>query len=272
MDTPEQPMSLQGDFAHVDDAPDPLAYARFLERFQRDPVIQRLKTQSYEMLHAYEGARILEIGCGLGDDVRALAPMAGRQGSVIGLDASQELLAIACQRSAASAYSETFQHGDMHHMPFADESFDGCRAERVLLHSLTPEVAIAEMVRVLKPGGSLVLLEPDLDSHILALDDSILARKWTQCRSDIAYSGTIGRYLPGILQKLGLGEIRIEPTVQYSQKVSLPFISRQVQRVREQGRLTEEESKRLIEEVERRLATHTYLQYTVFFLVSGRTP
>jgi ubiquinone/menaquinone biosynthesis C-methylase UbiE len=269
---PNQGAAASGDFAHVDDAADPESYITFLERMRRDPVIAWLKTRSYAELDPQPGQRILEVACGPGDDVREMARLVAPGGQVIGLDNSRTMLAEARQRSAESMLGEEFVLGDMHHLPFADSAFDACRAERVLLHTPAPAAALAEMLRVLRPGGALAVIEPDLETHIVVLDDVDLARAWTRCRSDMVARGTIGRHLPVLLPQLGLVEMHVIPAVQRLRRIDSRRFSRQVERARERGLVTEEQASALWQEVTRRLVDGTFFQYTVFFLVAGRKP
>jgi ubiquinone/menaquinone biosynthesis C-methylase UbiE len=70
-----------------------------------------------------------------------------------------------------------FHVGDAHRLDFSDNFFDACRTERVLQHLDDPQSAIAEMVRVTKPGGAVCAFEPDWGSLIVDLPDHGLARK-----------------------------------------------------------------------------------------------
>lgn len=270
MDHPTSPAKSGSDFAHVDLSAQPDRYIHYLERAQQDGTMQTLKRQSYSLLEIHAGMRLLDAGCGIGDDVRALAELVGTQGEVIGLDNSQKLLAVARERSTDKAFPGVFQYGDIHQLPFADGSFDGCRTERVLIHSPTPLEALSEMRRVLKAGGRIVVIEPDLDTVMIALDDHALARKWTHWRCDSVRSGTIGRYLSGMFQQLGLSDIQTIPTVYYSLGSNLASLGKQVRLAQSQQALTEKEGAMLLSEIEQRMADHLYVEYGVFFLVAGR--
>lgn len=73
----------------------------FLDRAAQDVRMQQLKARSYAALGPLEGRHVLDVGCGLGDDVRALATLVGPDGSVIGLDHSAYLLEQAREPSHA---------------------------------------------------------------------------------------------------------------------------------------------------------------------------
>lgn len=259
----------RADFARVDDAAAPQLYAQCLERAQRNPAIAAMKAKSYAELRAGSGMRLLDVGCGIGGDVRALAELVGSEGAAVGIDNSERLLEVARQRSADDQYVCEYYHGDMHHLPFAENSFDGCRTERVLIHSSAPRDVVGEIVRVMKPRGRIVLLEPDLESVKLALSDRTLARRWTNWHCDSVRSGTIGRYLAGMLVELELRDIQVTPEVRIDRDGSLDSFSRLMRLAVAQHVFTSEESTQLEGDVARRIADRQYFEYGVFFLVSA---
>jgi SAM-dependent methyltransferase len=89
---------------------------------------------------------VLDVGCGPG----YVSAAAAERGAVpIGLDFSQEMVAI-----ARGMFPEIeFREGDAQNLPFGEASFDRVLANFALLHLATPERALAEACRVLKPGG-----------------------------------------------------------------------------------------------------------------------
>lgn len=103
------------------------------------------------------GEIVLEVTAGTGWFARAIATTAG---VVIATDITPEMLA-AGQRSslAAKIHNIVFQEADVFDLPFLSDSFDGV-ASRLGMHHLTePARAVAEMVRVCRPGGWLVLID-----------------------------------------------------------------------------------------------------------------
>jgi hypothetical protein len=75
-----EPSQPRVDFATVDSAAEPQRFVRYLENARNNTGIQALKRESYRLLDASEGKHLLDVGCGLGDDVRALAQMVGATG------------------------------------------------------------------------------------------------------------------------------------------------------------------------------------------------
>jgi ubiquinone/menaquinone biosynthesis C-methylase UbiE len=102
------------------------------------------------------GMRVLDIACGTGEPAISLAALAGE---VIGIDLSPGPLKIATERATQRGLANaTFQQADAHHLPFPDNSFDRITSRLgVMFFSDLPQAA-AEMHRVLKPGGKVVLL------------------------------------------------------------------------------------------------------------------
>jgi ubiquinone/menaquinone biosynthesis C-methylase UbiE len=264
------------DFAAVDAAPDPQSFVRYLQQRPgsagegESEALDLRRQLSYDLLEVHEGQHLLDVGCGLGDDVRALARLVGASGRMVGLDNSERLLEAARSRSEGAAYPGTFVQGDMHHMPFANASFDGCRAERVLIHSAQPRQVVEEMRRVVHPGGRIVVTEPDLDTLVFHAASQAVVRKLTQWHSDRVRHGTIGRWLPEVFRHCGLEDIRVVPTVALnSQLASYPQTL--AMQALEAGVLTAEEAQDVVADWQRRAEQQNYLEFGVFFTVAGRT-
>ena len=100
--------------------------------------------------------RVLEVGCGDGVLATKLAA-AGAQ--VTGLDASFEMLAVARRQADTAGIVLELVEGDAEHIPFPDACFDLVLSVATLCFSPNPDRSIREMVRVLSPGGRLILGE-----------------------------------------------------------------------------------------------------------------
>ena len=107
-----------------------------------------------QRLAAGPGDHVLDIATGTGWSARNVA----RSGaSVVGVDIAAELLAAARKLSGAFPNKIDFQQADAEALPFADAAFDGVISTFGVMFAANQEEAAAEMVRVLRPGGRLVI-------------------------------------------------------------------------------------------------------------------
>ena len=104
------------------------------------------------------GERVLDIGCGAGIDTPLAARVVGSHGRVVGLDMTPAMLDRARGHVAeAGADNIELREGLMEALPFPDESFDVIVSNGVLNLSTRKSRALAEMLRVLRPGGRVAL-------------------------------------------------------------------------------------------------------------------
>jgi arsenite methyltransferase len=113
-----------------------------------------------EALRPAPGERILDVGCGPGFYVDEIAELVGDGGSVVGVDASPSMLAVAASRSAGRS-NVAFHEGDTNALPLPDSEFDAAISVQVLEYVPDATGALREINRVLKPGGRLVVWDVD---------------------------------------------------------------------------------------------------------------
>ena len=136
------------------------------------------------LLRLGAGGSALDLGCGLGEVALMLSELVGPTGSVVGVDASESMVARAGELNAA-APNVDIRRGDVMALEFADASFDAVYSERVFMHLDDPDQALAEAVRVTKPGGQVMIVDPDHSmTRIEAADvDTAIAVFWAMARS-----------------------------------------------------------------------------------------
>ena len=138
-------------FSDVDNSPSVDRLVAYLER--TDHWMSTLKAyMAAAFARDVPGGLILDLGCGLGRDLQRLETVGLR---AIGIDLSAALLA----RAAHAA--DAIVQGNAAVLPFRDDTFDGCRAERTLQHVSDPGAVLDEIARVTRLGGTVAILDPD---------------------------------------------------------------------------------------------------------------
>jgi len=125
-----------------------------------------MRREGYRLLGVDKGWAVLDVGCGLGEVCADLIELVGPSGRVVGIDASEAMITHARDRCGESLIE--FEVGDAVALEFDDACFDAVRAERVVQHMGDPATAIAEMARVVRPGGRVFVLDPVHDATVVA--------------------------------------------------------------------------------------------------------
>ena len=135
----------------------------------------RLRSWERAQLGLAPGERLLDVGCGLGEAALGLAQDLGEGGEVVGIDASERMLRVARSRAGAARCRVRFSVGDACSLDEPDDSFDAARSERTLQWLADPAAAVAEMVRVVRPGGRVSLIDTDWSTFTIDVGDEALA-------------------------------------------------------------------------------------------------
>jgi ubiquinone/menaquinone biosynthesis C-methylase UbiE len=269
------PRSRHG-FEAVDDENDSRWYLDCLDTQSAQPFHQDVRRTVFALLQPQPGFRVLDVGCGNGEDARALCQLAGTHGQVIGVDASATMIAEACARSAATGLPVVFRHADAAHLDLADASFDGCYSIRTFQHLDDPERALAEMVRVLRPGGRIVVADPDHQTTIMDVAERELARRFLNWRSDTIRNGWIAHHMPALMQAVGLVDISVTPkthlSTDYAEVEATSHYEGGIQVARGEGILSAEEAQCLTAALRATAEGGHFFCATTFFITSGTRP
>ncbi|MGZ6965605.1 MAG: methyltransferase domain-containing protein [Acidimicrobiia bacterium] len=186
-------------YSNVDASPNVGEAVDWQDRVNGWAEIRAYKQRTYELLG--DARPVLDVGSGTGFDLGELGPGA------VGVDCSSAM----CER--ASARGCPVAVADCVGLPFADATFAGVRADRVLQHVVSPHHALAEMVRVTKPGGRVVIADPDQETLGISVPgvDPALVAEVKRMRRDHGYrNGELVRSLPGVLEDLHLADVTVE--------------------------------------------------------------
>jgi ubiquinone/menaquinone biosynthesis C-methylase UbiE len=156
-------------FSNVDGSARADDLVDYLGRLARMLAVYR--REDYPQLQLAPGARVLDVGCGAGEVCVELAAQVGAAGSVAGIDPSAAMIEAARQRTATVVPPIDLRVASIYALPFADASFDAVRAERVFQHLEDPNAGLREMIRVTRPGGRVMVIDPDHSQGGLGLDD-----------------------------------------------------------------------------------------------------
>lgn len=255
------------------DAGDPRAFLDYLAKVSAQDWAKRLKQQSFALMDIRPGARVLDVGCGRGDDVIALLDLVGPSGAAAGVDSSDAMLDVARQKAVALP-NASFHRADAHTLPFDEGSFDACRIERTLEHVRDPQKVLSEMKRVSRPGARIVAGEPDWDTVTVSVDDLDLANRLIHYHTKTFAHGAIGRQLHGLYSSLGLVELVVDAAVVHFTDIE---VADQVLKVRGYGRIaadagvvTRDEATRWEEQVASAAHEGRFFASVCAFTVSGR--
>jgi ubiquinone/menaquinone biosynthesis C-methylase UbiE len=122
---------------------------------------RELRQKTAYLAHIQPGEQVLDVGCGTGTLAIEVARRIGRAGRVAGVDPSTQQIARARRSAARRNVPIDFQIGVIEHLPFPDQTFDVVLST-LMMHHLPDSLkrqGLAEISRVLKPGGRLVIAD-----------------------------------------------------------------------------------------------------------------
>jgi arsenite methyltransferase len=131
-----------------------------LEALARSADMVRRRTLVRAALAAESGDRLLDVGCGPGVYVAELLDAVGPEGSVVGIDVSPQMLAVAGRRCAGHE-NVAFHQADATSLPVDDCEFTAAFSVQVLEYVPDVDGALAAMHRAVRPGGRVVVWDVD---------------------------------------------------------------------------------------------------------------
>src|SRR5438093_3510448 len=175
-----------------------------------------------DLLHhdtAYpDGSTVLEAGCGTGAQTITLARNSPGA-RITSVDISADSLTEAKAKIDAAGFANVaFRRADIFALPFAAQSFDHVFVCFLLEHVAQPVAALTALKRLLKPAGTITVIEGDHGSTYFH-PDSALAHAAIRCQvdlqRDVGGNALIGRQLYPLMVEAGFGAVRVSPRMVY---------------------------------------------------------
>lgn len=185
--------------------------ARYLEA--AGDLLRPLKSRSYESMRIGAGDTVLDVGCGPGLDTLAMAGLVGPAGRVLGVDADASMVAAANENARRAGLSDRVRHerADAAALPLDSDRFDACRSERLFIHLADPLRALAEMARVTRPGGRVVVVDSDWGSLSVDTTRTEVERQLARFRAErLLNNGYSGRQLFRLFKSCGLLDVEVQ--------------------------------------------------------------
>ncbi len=190
-------------FDRVDESEETQQLIAFLAWVDGKPDVVARRARSYELLGVRPRATLADVGCGIGTVLADLVDLGAR---AVGVDSSEAMV-----REAARRVPEAEIHlADVAALPFEDGSLSGYRAERVYQHLADPMRALGEAMRVLEPGGRVVLVDQDWDAFLVDGDDRQTTRSMLRGFADSIPNGWAGRRNGIALAAAGFVDVAVE--------------------------------------------------------------
>lgn len=122
---------------------------------------RELRRRTADLARVQSGEQVLDVGCGTGTLVIEVARRVGHLGCIAGIDPSQEQISYAHAKAVRRGVPIDFQVGVIEQLPFPNQTFDVVFSTLMMHHLPAPlkRQGLAEIARVLKPGGRLVIAD-----------------------------------------------------------------------------------------------------------------
>ncbi|BDU01608.1 methyltransferase domain-containing protein [Nocardia sputorum] len=234
------------------------------------PGIRRMRAWGHEVLHVQPGERALDIGAGTGTEVIELAGRVGPDGDAVGVDPNPAMIAIARGRAESADCRARFVEGTAYQLPFPDDYFDAVRCERVYQHLDDPAAATAEITRVLRPGGRVLLIDSDWHTVITHPGDPEVVARLTKAMLATTPNPASGRRLRGLLTAAGfvIDDMGSEAVI-WNPETARPLFMQMIASATTGGAITEVEGRDLLAIMEAGIEKGDYHLSVTMFAVLG---
>jgi arsenite methyltransferase len=176
--------------------------SRRVESLYLTPDVVAQRCQVLKALQLRQGERVLDVGVGPGLLAYDMAASVGRNGRVCGIDISDDMLAMSRKRCADQPWTE-YQRADATDLPYPNGSFDAAVSTQVYEYVADIPAALAELFRVTRPGGRVVVLDTDYSSLVIYTRDEARMKRVLSAWDEHFVHAGLPRILTGHLREAG---------------------------------------------------------------------
>ena len=260
-------MSRIGNFTQPDNSP--AYFIEFLELLDKQAEVSNIRKEAAKRLDLVAGDKVLDVGCGIGGATFPLAEITGPKGLAVGVDISSAMIEVATRRCGTRQGME-FRVGEACTIPYADGFFDAARCERVFLYLPDRMVALHEMKRVVKPGGSVCLIDTELDSTAVYSNKPALTRKMTSLVAATMPNPNSARELPALARRAGLKNVTAETfAISSPHEFFVRVMAGSLMKAAEDGIVPRAEVEEWLKEQELLHASGDFFQMWFFVMANG---
>jgi ubiquinone/menaquinone biosynthesis C-methylase UbiE len=179
-----------------------------LEAMNDEPAFHDARRALVQDLGLREGDAVLEAGCGTGVALADLRAVVGPHGQIQGIDPTLAFVKAAQRRAMqADVQNASYATGDIRALPGAANRFDAVFCDKVLIHAGPTAAALAEMVRVTRPGGRVGAVEW-LPYFALSSTKPALVARLNGMFHEALYAYDVSANLARHFRAAGLTEVR----------------------------------------------------------------
>lgn len=175
---------------------------RRTDRTYATPDVVAQRAEVLALLAPGPGERVLDVGSGPGYLLASVTDAVGATGAAHGLDPSAPMNALATARTAGKPWAHV-DEGDAVALPYPDGSFDAAVVTQVYEYVADLPRALAELARVLRPGGRALVLDTDWDSLVWHTADRDLHARVVAAWEEHLVHPSLPRTLAGLLRRAG---------------------------------------------------------------------
>ncbi len=245
-----------------------------MELRYEDPVMSGLRDEYLSWLAPQPGSVVIEMGCGPGDVLRALADRV-EAARAIGIDPSPVMIERAKTRHSGVPSME-FTVADARQTELPADSADVILFHTTLCHIPSPERALAEVQRILKPGGTLVVFDGDYATTPAALGPDDPVDGVIQCAmTQLVHNLYFCRTLPARITDSGLTLDRLEVLPYLAAGNAAFFVSlftRGLRFLKDGALISDATAEGLLQELNSRIAEGRFFGFTSFHCAMAGKP